>query len=70
MCLAIPMKIKNIKGEFAQVETGRLTRTVNIQMLPGLTVGDYVIVHAGFAIQKIDPEKAKDTLKLIHEIHR
>ena len=65
MCLAFPMKIKKIKGEFAQVETGRLTRTVNIQMLPDAKIGDYVIVHAGFAIQKIDPERAKETLRLI-----
>lgn len=65
MCLAIPMKIKKIEGEFAQVETGRLTRTVNIQMLPNAKIGDYVIVHAGFAIQKIDPERAKETLRLI-----
>jgi hydrogenase expression/formation protein HypC len=59
------MKIKKVKGEFAQVETGRLTRTVNIQMLPHVKMGDYVIVHAGFAIQKIDPERAKETLRLI-----
>ena len=65
MCLGIPMKIKKIEGEFAQVETGRLTRTVNIQMLAHAKIGDYVIVHAGFAIQKIDPERAKETLRLI-----
>ncbi len=65
MCLGIPMKIKKIEGEFAQVETGRLTRSVNIQMLPDAKIGDYVIVHAGFAIQKIDPERAKETLRLI-----
>jgi hydrogenase expression/formation protein HypC len=69
MCLAIPMRVKEIKGDFAEVETGRLKRTVNIQMLPHIRAGDYVIVHAGFAIQKVDPQKAKETLKLIHEIH-
>lgn len=67
MCLAVPMKIKKIKGEFAEVEAGRLTRSANIQMLPGLQAGDYVLVHAGFAIQKIDPKKAKETLRLIDE---
>ena len=70
MCLGIPMKIKKINGEFAQVETGRLKRTVNIQMLLSVKVGDYVIVHAGFAIQKLDPQRAKETLRLIDEIHR
>jgi len=69
MCLGIPMKIKILKGEFAQVESGSLIRTVNIQMLPQIKVGDYVIVHAGFAIQRVDPEKAEETLRLIDEIH-
>lgn len=69
MCLGIPMKIKHIKGDFAEVETGRLIRTINIQMLPNIKVGDYVIVHAGFAIQKVDPDKAKQTLRLIDEIY-
>ena len=68
MCLAIPMKIIHIKEEFAEVETGRLRRTINIAMLPQIRIGDYVLVHAGFAIQKIEPEKAKETLRLIDEI--
>jgi hydrogenase expression/formation protein HypC len=69
MCLGIPMKVKKIKGEFAEVESGRLIRTINIQMLPHIKEGDYVIVHAGFAIEKVDPQKAKETLRLIDEIH-
>ncbi len=68
MCLAIPMKIKKIQGEFAEVETGRLSRTINIQMLSQARVGDYVFVHAGFAIERLDPDKARETLKLINEI--
>ena len=70
MCLGIPMKIKRLDGEFAKVETGRLLRTVNIQMLPGVRVGDYVVVHAGFAIQKLDPDKAEETLRMIEQIGR
>jgi hydrogenase expression/formation protein HypC len=70
MCLAIPMKIKSINGEFAQVEAGKLLRTVNIQMLPKIKIGDFVLVHAGFAIEKVDPQKAEDTLRFIeNEIH-
>ena len=69
MCLGIPMKIKKIEGEFARVEAGTLLRTVNIQMLSGLKEGDYVIVHAGFAIEKVDPARARETLKIIDEIH-
>ncbi len=68
MCLGIPMKILRIDNEFAVVETGRLQRTVNIQMVGGLKRGDYVVVHAGFAIEKVDPEKARQTLKIIDEI--
>jgi len=70
MCLGIPMKVKKIKGDFAEVEAGRLTRTINIQMLPQAKKGDYVIVHAGFAIEKIDPERAEETLRLFDEICR
>ncbi len=69
MCLGIPMKIKKIEGDFARVETGTLLRTVNIQMLSGLKEGDYVVVHAGFAIEKVDPARAWETLKIIDEIH-
>jgi hydrogenase expression/formation protein HypC len=62
------MKVQKIRGEFAEVESGRLLRTANIQMLPGLKRGDYVMVHAGFAIEKIDPRRAKETLKLLDEV--
>jgi hydrogenase expression/formation protein HypC len=68
MCLAIPMKVRKIKGEFAEVESGRLLRTINIQMLPYIKIGEYVLVHAGFAIQKVDSEKAKETLRLVQEL--
>ncbi len=68
MCLAIPMRIKQIEGQFAQVESGRLVRTINIQMLPQAKKGDYVLVHAGFALEKIDPKRAKETLRMINEI--
>lgn len=69
MCLGIPMKIKQLKGEFALVEAGRLSRTINIQMLPKIKKGDYVIVHAGFAIQKVDRKQAEETLKIVDALH-
>jgi len=62
------MKIKKIEGSFAQVESGRLIRTINIQMLPRAKVHDYVIVHAGFAIEIVNPAKARETLKIINEV--
>ena len=62
------MKVKKIEQGFAQVESGRLLRKASVQMLSGVKVGDYVIVHAGFAIEIVDPKRAKETLKLIDEI--
>ncbi|MFC1594264.1 HypC/HybG/HupF family hydrogenase formation chaperone [Candidatus Omnitrophota bacterium] len=64
MCLAIPMKVRVIEGEFAIVSVGDVKRKVNVQMIPNLRIGDYIIVHAGFGIQKLDEKQAKRTLKL------
>lgn len=69
MCLGIPMKIKSIKGKSAVVQTGGLKRTINIEMVPEAKVGDYVIIHTGFAIEKLDVNRANETLRLINEIH-
>jgi len=68
MCLSIPMKVSRINGNFAEVQSARLLRKVNIQMLPLVKVGDFVLVHAGFAIQKVDPQRAKETLKLVEDL--
>jgi len=68
MCLAVPMKIRSINGDFAEAESGGLLKKVNVQMLPGLKRGDYVMVHAGFAIEIVDPEEAKQTLRFLDEI--
>jgi hydrogenase expression/formation protein HypC len=70
MCLAIPMRIKKIEGSFAVVEAANLTRRINIEMLPGAKAGEYVMVHAGFAIEKVDRTAAEETLKVIDEICR
>jgi hydrogenase expression/formation protein HypC len=69
MCLAVPMQVKRIEGNFALVSTGGLTRKVNIEMVGNLKIGDYVMVHAGFAIEKVDPKKAKNTLRILDEIY-
>lgn len=69
MCLAIPMRIKKIEGDFALVEAGGFVRRINIQMLKEIRVGDYVLVHAGFAIEKVSPENAQKTLRILNEIH-
>lgn len=69
MCLGIPMEIASIQGSKAVVQTGGLKRTINIEMVPEARVGDYVIVHTGFAIERLDEAKAKETLRLINEIY-
>ena len=61
------MQVKKINGDFAEVSSARLLRNINIQMLPGLKIGDYVLVHAGFAIQKVDPARAQETLKMVDD---
>ena len=68
MCLAIPMRILKINGERAIVFSGGIQCTIGINFLKNPRIGDYVIVHAGFAIEKLNTVKAEETLKLLEEI--
>ncbi len=68
MCLAIPARIKSINGYQAEVEIDGLTRQVSLQLTPEAKVGDYVLLHTGYAINIIDPAEAEETLKLLREI--
>ncbi len=68
MCLAVPMKIQEIHGDKGLVEIGGVKREVSLQMMKDLQVGDYIIVHAGFAIQKLDEEEALETLDLFRQM--
>lgn len=68
MCLAIPMKIASIDGMNATATAGGSTLAVNVMLLDGITVGDYVLVHAGFAIRKIDEDEANETIKILNAI--
>lgn len=68
MCLGIPAIIERIEGENAFVRHLGVKRKISIMLVPDVKVGDYVIVHAGFAIQRLDKEEAEKTLKLIEEI--
>ncbi len=68
MCLAIPGKIVELDRNTARVDIEGVIREANVSLLPDAKVGDYVIVHAGFAIEKYDEEDAKETLKLLREI--
>lgn len=67
MCLAVPGKVVEINGHTARVDYGGVVREANISLVD-VDVGDYVLVHAGFAIQKVDEEAAKETLELWREI--
>ncbi|MEK6732861.1 MAG: HypC/HybG/HupF family hydrogenase formation chaperone [Candidatus Omnitrophota bacterium] len=62
------MKILKIEGDKAIVSSSGVHRNIGISFVKNVKPGDYVIVHAGFAIEKLDPAKAKETLKLLEEI--
>ncbi|MBN1871598.1 MAG: HypC/HybG/HupF family hydrogenase formation chaperone [Candidatus Omnitrophica bacterium] len=68
MCLGIPMKIVSLKGENAVVKSGKTERGINIGLLKGVRMGDYVIVHAGFAIEKLDEKRALETLDILRQM--
>ena len=67
MCLSIPAKIESIDGEMAQVSVGGATYNASLQLLDDVKIGDFILLHTGFAIQKISPEEAEETLKLFNE---
>ena len=68
MCLAIPMKIIERTGDVGTVEAGGMQYQASFRLLPDVNVGDYVIVHAGFAIQKLDVQDAEETIRLFGEM--
>lgn len=70
MCLAVPAKIIDKKDLLATVEVNSVTREVSLMLLPEAAVEDWVLIHAGFAIQTIDEEEARKTLELLKEIER
>ena len=68
MCLAIPAKVLEVKGDKAQVDFGGgVLREVNTALV-NAKVGNYVLVHAGYAIQILDEQEAQETLRLWNEI--
>ena len=68
MCLAIPALIKSIKGQQAVADIEGVTRDISIQLTPEAKVGDYVLLHTGYAIGIIDAAEAEETLKLLREL--
>jgi len=68
MCLAMPMQLMEIKDENGVVELGNIRRKVNLALVSDAETGDYVIVHAGFAISRLDREEAQRTIQLIEQM--
>ncbi|HAT71759.1 MAG TPA: HypC/HybG/HupF family hydrogenase formation chaperone [Elusimicrobia bacterium] len=69
MCLAVPGKIISLKNGDAEVDFNGVKRAVSLDLVPDARKNDYVLVHAGFAIQVLEPKEAEETLKLFEEIY-
>jgi len=71
MCVAVPARIVAMHDQSATIEVQGATRDISLMLLPELPrLGDYVLVHAGFAIQRLDPESARLSLDLFEDIAR
>ncbi len=69
MCLAIPARVAEIlEGDQAIVDLGGVRKDVSLALLDGVQVGDYVIIHVGYALNKLDPDEAQRTLALFAEM--
>jgi len=68
VCLAIPALIKSIDDKEAEAEIGGISRRISLWLTPDARVGDYVLLHSGYAINVLDQEQAEETLKLLREI--
>ena len=67
MCLAIPGKVIAIDGDTGDIDFGGVTKQTNLSMVEA-KVGDWVVIHAGFAIEVMDEEDAKETIRLWNEV--
>ncbi|CAE6714357.1 HypC/HybG/HupF family hydrogenase formation chaperone [Candidatus Nitrotoga fabula] len=71
MCLAIPARIEQlIEGDSAIINLGGMRKEISLALVENIVVGDYVIVHVGYALQKLDQEEAEHTLALFAEMSR
>ncbi len=68
MCVAIPSRLVDVQGAMGTVDVGGARRRVSLLLLPEAQEGDYVIVHAGFALQRIDEKEAGETLRMLAQI--
>jgi len=70
MCLAVPALVKSIDGDQAEVELGGVARRASLMLTPEAQVGDYVLLHAGYAINVLDEAEAEETLNMLREMAR
>jgi len=70
MCLALPARVIRVDGAVALVAIENVEYTASLALLENVNPGDYVLLHAGFAIEKIDPDEAAETLRLLREIEK
>jgi len=68
MCVAIPLEVVETKDNLAKVSIGKTLREVRLDLMDEVKVGDFILVHAGFAIEKLDKEEAEKTLSLFKEV--
>jgi hydrogenase expression/formation protein HypC len=68
MCLGVPAKVLSVNGDMALVNIGEVEYNASLALLENVRAGDYVILHAGFAIEKIDEAEARETERLFREM--
>jgi hydrogenase expression/formation protein HypC len=68
MCLSVPGKIVKIKRNMARVDVGGTLRDISLDLCPEASIGEYVLIHAGFAIQKVDEKEAEETLEFLKKM--
>jgi len=69
MCLGVPARIEELEGDTATVSLEGTRRRVSVALTPDVKVGDYVLVHAGYAVAVVDEESARETIRLLEEAY-
>lgn len=67
MCIAVPMNVVEINGSMGVVEYNNVRREVGLMLMDDVKLGDWVLIHAGFAISKLNPEEAEETISLLKQ---
>jgi len=68
MCLSLPARVISVSGDVAEVSVGGAVFSAGLQMVQDVAVGDYILLHAGFAIEKLSEKEALETLRLLKEM--